>query len=119
MKYLRQFGLIMTATFIAELIHRLIPAPIPASIYGLFLLFLCLQFGLIKLSQIEETGKFLLDIMTLMFVPAAVGLIDSWVALRDLLVPALLLIFAGTALTMGATGGVAQLFSALQERKEK
>ena len=119
MKYLRQFGLIAAITFVAELIRQAVPAPIPASVYGLFLLFCCLQFRIVKLSQIEETGNFLLSIMTLMFVPAAVGLVDSWQNLHGLLVPAILLILAGTALTMGATGGIAQLVLRIRSKKDE
>ncbi len=119
MKYLRQFGLILLITFVAEAVRYAIPAPIPASIYGLFILFLCLQFRIIKLSQIEATGNFLLEIMTLMFVPAAVALVDSWATIRALLLPAFLLILVGTALTMGATGGMAQLVMKLQDRSKR
>lgn len=119
MKYLQQFGLIVLITFVAELIRSVVTAPIPASIYGLFILFLCLEFRLIKLEQVEGAGGFLLEIMTLMFVPAAVALVDSWQNLRAILLPAVLLILVGTALTMGASGGAAQLVLRAGRRSKK
>lgn len=119
MKYLKQFGLILLVAFLAEGMRYAIPAPIPASIYGLFILFLALRFRVIKLSQVEETGDFLLEIMPLTFLPAAVALVESWEHLHSILLPAILLILVGTALTMGATGGAAQFALYLQERSKK
>ena len=51
MKYMKQIGLIATISFIAELLHFFIPLPIPASVYGMVMLFLALCLGIVKLSQ--------------------------------------------------------------------
>jgi len=45
MKYIRQFAIIMLFSFLGELCHLVIPIPIPASIYGMVLLFLSLALG--------------------------------------------------------------------------
>ena len=45
MKLLYQFGVIMTVTFLGEILHGLIPLPIPASIYGLLLMLAALCTG--------------------------------------------------------------------------
>ena len=42
MKYLSQFLIILGFTFLGEALQRIIPLPIPASIYGLTLLFAAL-----------------------------------------------------------------------------
>ena len=47
MKYLSQFMIILGFTLIGETLHRLVPLPIPASVYGLVLLFLALCFRII------------------------------------------------------------------------
>ena len=107
MKYLRQIGVILLVSFIAELVRLLIPAPIPASIYGLIILFLCLQFRIVKLESIEETGNFLLAI------------IDKWQSLRSIAAPAFLLIIFGTLATMVATGAAAQFFLRYQKRGKR
>ena len=39
MKYLKQIGIILGITFIGEILNYLIPLPIPASIYGMAILF--------------------------------------------------------------------------------
>ena len=46
MKYLRQFGLILLFSFLGEALRALIPLPVPASIYGMALLFLALAAGM-------------------------------------------------------------------------
>lgn len=119
MKYLRQIGVILFVSFIAELVRLLIPAPIPASIYGLIILFLCLQFRIVKLESIEETGNFLLTIMPLLFVPPTVGLIDKWQCLSSIAAPALALIIFGTLATMVATGAAAQFLLRSQDRGKR
>ena len=63
MKYVRQSCIIFGITMAGELLNTLLPLPIPAGVYGLFLLLLGLCTGLIKLEHVEETGNFLLDIM--------------------------------------------------------
>ena len=52
MKYLQQALIIAAITFAAETVKYCVPLPIPASIYGLILLFTLLKSGLLKLSQI-------------------------------------------------------------------
>ena len=46
---------------VSELLKYLIPLPIPASIYGLIILFALLKSGALKLSQIEDVGGLLLE----------------------------------------------------------
>ena len=43
MKYVKQFGIILLISFAGEALNYLLPLPVPASIYGLVLMFLCLQ----------------------------------------------------------------------------
>ena len=74
MKYLKELVIIFGITMAGELLNRLIPLPVPAGVYGLFLLLALLCSGVLKLSDVENTGDLLLDLMPLMFIPAAVGL---------------------------------------------
>ena len=88
MKYLKQFGIILGLSLLGELLNYLIPLPVPASIYGLALMFLCLHFKVIKLGDVKETAVFLIEIMPLMFIPAAVGLVNAWGIIRSNLLAA-------------------------------
>ena len=117
MKFLRQFLLIILFSLIGELLHALIPLPIPASIYGLVLLFVALMTGLVKLSHVKETAKFLIEIMPIMFVPAGVGLMESWGEFRAMLVPILVILIVSTVLVMGVSGQVTQTIIRLQKKR--
>ena len=98
MKYLRQLLMILIFSFIGEVLHAVIPIQMPASIYGLVLLFIALMTGLVKLPQVHEAARFLIEIMPLMFIPAGVGLIDSWGELRPILLPVIVLLLVSTVL---------------------
>lgn len=118
MKYLRQLLIILIFSFIGEILHSLIPIQVPASIYGLVLLFIALLTGIIQLPQVKETAKYLIEIMPLMFIPAGVGLLESWGNLKSILVPVLLLLVASTILVMGVSGKVTQGIIQRSKRKE-
>lgn len=83
MKYMKQLGIILAVSFVGEIIKQVIDLPIPASIYGFVLMFLLLQFRIIKEDSVKETGSFLIEIMPLMFIPGAVGILDSWEQMKD------------------------------------
>ncbi len=108
MKYIRQFLIILLISFMGELLKELLPLPVPASIYGLVLLFLALEFHIIPLEAVKETGKFLIEIMPILFVPAGVGLIESWDALRPIFVPVLVIMVVSTVVVMAVSGRVTQ-----------
>ena len=108
MKYLRQLLIILIFSFAGEALHYLVPIQIPASIYGLVLLFIGLMTGLIQLSQVQETAKFLIEIMPMMFIPAGVGLLESWGVLKPILVPVIVILVVSTVFVMGVSGLVTQ-----------
>ena len=106
MKYVRQFAVIMLITCIGEILKYLIPLPVPASIYGLCLMLFLLVMGIVKLEDVKDVGLFLVEIMPLMFIPAAVGLLESWTTLADILLPVLSISVAGAVLGMIVAGKV-------------
>ena len=53
MKYLKQFGIILVLSFIGELLNHVLPLPVPSSIYGIILMFICLKTGLIPLEEVD------------------------------------------------------------------
>ncbi|MCQ2559086.1 MAG: CidA/LrgA family protein, partial [Oscillospiraceae bacterium] len=71
-------------------------------------LFALLVSGLLPLEKVRETGKFLVEIMPVMFIPAAVGLMDSWGMISTSLVSYAVVTAVSTVLVMGAAGLVTQ-----------
>ena len=108
MKYIKQFLIILAISCAGELLARWIPAPIPASIYGIVLLFIGLVTRAVPYDSVKETGHFLIDIMPIMFVPAAAGLLDSWQLIASSWIEYGLLIVVTTVAVMGVAGRVTQ-----------
>ena len=108
MKYLKEFTIILGFCLLGEVLRYLLPLPIPASVYGLALMLLALMSGLLKLEQVETTADFLVGIMAPMFIPAAVGLMEQFAALRSILLPFLVIVFVGLLTTFAVTGRVTQ-----------
>ncbi|NBH72942.1 CidA/LrgA family protein [Clostridiaceae bacterium] len=118
MKYLKQFTVILGITLAGEWLNHILPFPVPAGVYGLFLLLLLLCGGILKLEQVENAGNLLLDIMSVMFVPSAVGLMESYHQIQSALVPIVSICVASTLIVMVATGKAAQLIMDLKSKKE-
>ena len=108
MKYIRQFAVILGISFLGEILHYLIPFPIPGSVYGLILMFLLLVRGILKIEDVRETGQFLIEIMPLMFIPAAVGLTESWDRISPIFWQLIVVTAVSTVLVMAASGHVTQ-----------
>lgn len=115
MKYIHQFLIIMLISFVGELLNLLLPLPVPASVYGLLILLVCLFTGIVKLHDIEDVADWLILIMPVLFVPSAVSLMNvADELLGDLLVIGVVLVVS-TIVVMVTTGKVAQM---MIERKE-
>ncbi len=119
MKYILQFEIIIAISLIGELLNRLIPLPIPASIYGMIILFTALCTGVIKLSSVKETGKFLIYIMPMMFIPATVGLLESWSIMQDFLTAIIIISLVSTVIVMAVTGRMTQWIINIKNKEGK
>ena len=106
MKYLRQFMIILLFSFLGELLKFVLPFPVPASIYGLVLLFIALETRLLPLAAVKDAGKFMIEIMPLMFIPAGAGLIDAWDALRPICVQIVVIMVVSTIVVLIVSGHV-------------
>lgn len=119
MKYLKQVAILFAFTFISEILNQIIPLPIPASIYGLVLLFLCLEFKIIKIDQIKDTADFLLAILPIMFVPSSVGFIKALPLMEQYGIQFLIIGVSTTFSVMIVSGLVTQLILRIKKRFNK
>ena len=118
MKYVKEFGIILIVSLVGELLNYFLPLPVPASIYGLVLMLALLMTGALKLDAVEDAGKFMIEIMPVMFIPAGVGLMESWGELKAVLVPVLVITLVSTIVVMVVSGRVTQAVIRL-EKKQK
>ncbi len=116
MKYVKQFLIIVAFAFAGEILHYFLPIPIPASIYGIVLLFLFLEFHLLPEEAVADVGLFLVDILPILFIPAAVGLMDSWDILKSSWLLYLVVIVISTFVVMAVSGCVTQ--AVMRHRKK-
>ncbi|MFB7158554.1 MULTISPECIES: CidA/LrgA family holin-like protein [unclassified Lysinibacillus] len=114
-KSIVQIGYLYVILFVGNSIARLLHLPIPGSIIGLVLLFLLLQFHIIKLEWIELGAGLLLSELLLFFIPSAIGVIDYTTLFGVQGVKAVLVIVLSAIVVMFATGFTAQL---LGQRKK-
>ncbi len=118
MKFLKQFLIILALSFVGEALKYFLPLPIPASIYGMVLLFILLLTGVVKLDDVQDVGKFLIEIMPVMFIPAGVGLMASWGVLKPMLIPVVIIIVISLILVMGISGRITQRVIRHSQKKE-
>lgn len=108
MKYIFQIGIITMVSFVAELLHYYIPLPIPASVYGLVLMFVLLCTKLVKLEQVEDVAGFMLAIMPILFIEPSVGLMTSAEAVKGKAVVLVFMCILSTIAVTVITGLTAQ-----------
>ncbi len=119
MKYLKQLAIIVTINFIGEVLNYFIPLPVPASVYGLIIMFICLITHVIKLEQVEDVAKFLLIILPIMFLSPSVGIIDSFDALKGQIWSLALIAFLSTVSVITVTSLVAQGMVRMRRKTER
>jgi holin-like protein len=110
--------IILLISFIGEILHLFVPLPVPAGIYGLLIMLTGLNRKLITPNDVGVVGIFLIEIMPVMFIPAAVGLLDSWKTLIPILVPFLVITLSSTILVMIVTGKSAQIIMEAGREKD-
>lgn len=118
MKIFNQLAIILGIWAVGEYISAAISKIIlvPGSIIGMILLFLMLQFKIIKIEKIENVSNFFLDNMALFFVPAGVSLIKSMDIIKENIILLIVAIFVTTVVVMWSTGIVVEV---MMKRKEK
>ena len=99
--------------------HAILPLPVPASIYGLLILLAGLQTKVIPLKAVDEAGGFLIEIMPMLFIPAGVGLMVSWGALKPVIIPISIIIVVTTILVMAVSGRIAQFILKKEDKKHE
>lgn len=119
MKYVIQFLIIIAFSFVGELLHFLLPLPIPASIYGIVLLFAALETKAIRVKAIREVSGFLIAVMPVMFIPAAVGLMDSWGAIGSCWLEYVVVMVVTTFIVMAVAGYATEWLIKKSKRVDK
>ena len=100
--------LLLLCQLAGEVIARLFSLPVPGPVIGMAILFLGLVLRGRVPSELEKTTSGLLRYLSLLFVPAGVGVLAHWRLLSDSLAPVIAAITLGTLTGIGVTGWVMQ-----------
>lgn len=109
MKRLYQYLIILVFSVAGHLLALLIPLPIPASVYGLLLLFLVLCLRIVPLTAVEEAGNSLVSLLTLLFVAPAVQVLDIWPRVVPYLLPIAVIVVLSTVVSFSVSGKLAEV----------
>lgn len=119
MQYLKQFMIISLIALAGELLSFLIPLPIPASIYGIAIMLALLISGRLKVESVQDVSQFLIAVMPVMFIPATVGLMDSFSLLSGSLMAYGVILVVSTVAVMIVSGRVTQHIMRSEKKKEE
>lgn len=108
MKLFKEFLFIISFTFLGEIISKVGHLPVPGSVIGMLLLFAALYFKLVKVDDVESVGTFLLDNLSIFFLPAGVGIMVYFPVIKDHWLSLLIVLVSTTILTLGIVGKVVQ-----------
>lgn len=95
--------------FLGAAVKEVVPLPIPASMFGLCLLFLALFLKIIKLEWVEKGANWLMAELLLFFIPSAVGIVnyDEIISLQGAEI--VMLIGISTMIVVGMTAVIAEI----------
>ena len=96
-------ALLFVCQLAGEIVHRLAGLPLPGSVIGMLLLIAWLALAQKERPTLEAVSAWLTAHLSIMFVPAAVGLIEQGPALSRYGVGLVVATALSTVLTMAAT----------------
>jgi holin-like protein len=100
---IRALAILLTFQLIGEIIVKLLAIPFPGPVLGMLLLFLTLEIRGTLSRELKETSQTLLSHLSLLFVPAAVGVIVHAPLIQAEWLPILASLTIGTIVTMAVT----------------
>ena len=118
MNYIFQLAIIFGISFIGELLNVILPLPVPASVYGLIIMFLLLCTKIVKLEQVETVSEYLMAIMPLFFIEPTVGIMNSYGLVKGNILALFLTCFLSFAAVIAVTGLVSQTIIRFQRKIE-
>ena len=119
---IQAFALILACELVGEVTVQATSLPIPGPVLGMLLLlaWLFLRGGVS--DRLERTASALLSNLSLLFVPAGVGVLVHWEAIREGWLPLVVALVGSTLITLAVTAlvmlGMQRLMGLRGERHE-
>lgn len=103
MKFVKEFLIIILFLCLGSILSSLIDFPIPDTVFGMILLFLALNFKIVKLKDVEDTGNHLIGLISLFLVPSSVSFISIYESISGDLFKIFAIVIISTIITMSVT----------------
>lgn len=113
--FLQQAFVFAFIMLLANLIVGILPFPMPASVMGLILLFIALCLKIVKLEQVESLGNSLTGLISFLFVPSGISVMNSLGIMGQYGVQIVLIIIIATIILLAITGWTATALLNLKE----
>lgn len=111
MNFLNGITLLLVYQLVGEVAVRLAGLPIPGPVLGMVLLFLTLLVRGRAPASVDQAASALLSHLSLLFVPAGVGMMVHFGRIADEWLPITLALLLSTVITMVATALIMQVTS--------
>ncbi|MCL7943565.1 CidA/LrgA family protein [Marinobacter sp. ATCH36] len=109
MNFLNGITLLLVYQLAGEITVRLLAVPIPGPVLGMVMLFLTLMIRGKTPEPLQNASTALLSHLSLLFVPAGVGMMAHFGRIAEEWLPIALTLFLSTIITMVATAGIMQV----------
>ena len=108
MNKLSQFGILLGALFLGAFLKIRFNLPIPSTILGMIILFVLMLFKIVKLKWVEDIANVLLDNLSILFIPAGVGIARELHVFKGNIVNLAIIILISTVVVIVVTGYTVQ-----------
>ena len=107
----RGFAILLGLQWLGELLSAWLDLPLPGSVIGMILILAGLRVGLIKLAWVTEASELLLKNLSMLFVPAGVGVMVYFDLIAQQWLPLVLATAVSTIAVIAVTGLTAKFLS--------
>ena len=116
---IKQFAIIFGCLLAGNLLSLIPQMPVPASIWGLLILAVCLQTGIVRPRAIETVCNFLIRNMAFFFIPPGVGLMLYFNLIKEEWLPITVATLVSFILVLISTGSCFQWFHKIIKGQQK
>lgn len=106
MKILKEFFIIIICLFIGTFLTLKIDFPVPATVYGMVVMFIMLNIGLVKVDTVDTASNFLRENLSFFLIPPSVAIINVFDLIKDDIAKIIIIIAISTILTLSVTSSV-------------
>jgi holin-like protein len=116
---LASITLLLVYQTIGEVLVHTLNLPIPGPVVGMLMLFITLVVRKSVSQELRDTSQSLLQHLSLLFVPAGVGVMAHFTRISDEWLPLLVALLVSTVLTIGVTALTMSGLLKLSSKREK